>query len=245
MTIYGKRLAIWAIVIILIITGIIIAASIPAKAEATESRLLDMAWDASGAQANEYSIKAYWNYAGEKSDETISQIVNDMADALQVKSVTQQYSTPGKSESKLQGKNGKLDITICTTYFPDKRSMTLLCSIRSASSDNAIQAAEELLQKALQYKPGADVYRQMAGASQGMTRMEMADTCNKIFNHIKAANIQGSFGENYISTFAYVENEPVYLTNDGQRCNIQIAMRQASTGKTNVLMGIPAILEGY
>lgn len=245
MTLYRKRLAAWAIAIILILTGIIIAASIPAKAEATESRLLDKAWDAGGAQADEYSIKAYWKYTGEKSDETISQIVKDMADALGVNSITQQYSTPEKNETELHGKNGKLDIAICTTYFTDKQNLVLLCAINSATGNDAINTAEDMLKKALQYKPGADVYRQMTGTANGMTRMEMTDTCNKIFNNIQAANIQGSFGENYISTFAYVDSEPVYLTNDGQRCNIQIAIRQATTGKTNVLIGIPAILEGY
>ncbi len=245
MTLFGKRLAAGTTVLFVIILCIIIAASIPAKAGGAENRLLQSAWDASGAQAGQYSIRAYWKYAGEKSGEAVSRIVGDMARAIGLKTETQQYGTPQENETELHGRSGELNIAICTTYFPDTQNLVLLGAIQTTANENAIRTAEESLQRMLQHEPGADVYRQMTGITRSMTRTEMTGICDNVFKRIKAADIQGSFGENYISTFAYANAEPVYLINGGQRCNIQIAMRQTTTGKTNVLIGIPAVLDNY
>lgn len=246
MTIYSKRkAAIGAIVTIIVVAVIIILASIPAKASGTECKLLGSAWNASGAKAETYAIKAYWKYAGEKNDTTISQMVKDMADGLGLKADTVQYTLPEKSETELHGKMNDLNVAICTTYLTDKQNLVLLCAIGANADEAAVGKAEDLLGKVLQYKPGADIYRQLSGKADKMTRMDMTNICDKVFTAIAATNIQGSFGDNYISSFAYDPKEPVYLTNNSQRCNVQIAMRQDTGGKTNVIMGFPAILEGY
>lgn len=94
MTLYGKRLKAGAIIVTIAIAVIIILASIPAKAGAEENRILHKAWETSGAQADEYDIKAYWKYAGEKGGGTASQMTADMAEVIGLKADAQIYSAP-------------------------------------------------------------------------------------------------------------------------------------------------------